>query len=185
MSPTEVKFKKSFIALLNDRKFLPDGGFVGIVLTHQYPTANLDTNLDKLGKSLKGTDAAIKRTCDSPSLKVSPKMVFHSNVFFGVACLLDKLEILDEVDPFEDDIPSRLQNLVGALVVSNSKNMYFIKEEVESSDYRYANLKPILWLRPLDERNTFPYLYHENSFVYGDIYLVVEVEASEDRKTYL
>ena len=88
---TEMKIKKSLRALLNNPKFFPDGGFVGFSLPHLYPIAigsRRNTNLLKIGKNSKGKDAAIKRVCDSLSLKISVKTVYNSNIDW-VYCLLD------------------------------------------------------------------------------------------------
>ena len=195
---TEAKIKKSLIALLNNQNFLPDGGLLGIGLSYQYPI-NKDTNLDKLCESLKGTDAAIKRACDSLSLKVSCKMVYHSKEMTGVACLLDGFADPgedDEVDEDSEDIAFFLRREFGGLVVFDSDvtSLEGVEEEYELEGYEKSELygvKPILWLRPLAKRNKFEtaYLRYGNQatldYVYGDFCLAIEVEPSKDRKTYI
>ena len=187
---TEAKIKKSLLTLLNDEKFLPDGGLLGIGLTYQYPT-NKDINLDELGESLKGTDAAIKRACDSLSLKASLKVVYNSSELNGVAYLVDKLADTEN-DRIEYDVPLylHLEEHVDGLLVFDS-DMLTEDELTEYHGYHKVDLEPISWLRPLAERNTFeiPYVSYGNEatldYVYGNICLVIEVEASEDRKIYL
>ena len=185
---TEAKIKKSLLTLLNDEKFLPDGGLLGIGLTYQYPT-NKNINLDELIESLKGTDAAIKRACDSLSLKASLKIVYNSSEFDGVACLVDKLELNDQV---EEDMPFHLQETANGLLVFDSNMEPLSEDELARYGYDGMDLKPISWLRPLTERNKIetPYVRYGNEeatldYVYGNICLVIEVETSEDRKIYL
>jgi predicted nucleic acid-binding protein len=89
-----VKIQESLVALLNNPSFLPDGGLVGFGLSHLYPIGSnqkFKISLDELGESLKGTDAAIKRACDSLCLDVSVKMVYQSNETKGIACLLNQI----------------------------------------------------------------------------------------------
>ena len=185
---TEAKIKKSLLTLLNDEKFLLDGGLLGIGLTYQYPT-NKDINLDELIESLKGADAAIKRACDSLSLKASLKIVYNSSEFDGVACLVDKFELNDQV---EEDMPFHLQETANGLLVFDSNMEPLSEDELARYGYDGMDLKPISWLRPLTERNKFetPYVRYGNEeatldYVYGNICLVIEVETSEDRKIYL
>jgi 2OG-Fe(II) oxygenase superfamily len=125
---TEGKIKRSLIKLLNDETFLPNGGLLGFSLSHLYPldsTQDLnldglkslrgDTNaitkwvrsrdksLDKLGKFLKGADAAIKRAFESLSLDVSVKAVYKSDSMTGVARLLNGIADAGSLK-IEDDI---------------------------------------------------------------------------------
>ena len=50
---TEAKIKKSLIALLNNQKFLPDGGLLGIGLSYNIPSTRtpIGTNLLNLSKA--------------------------------------------------------------------------------------------------------------------------------------
>jgi hypothetical protein len=181
---TEAKVKKSLIALLNNPNFLPGGGLLGFGLSHLYPI-NPHTYLDKLGESLKGTDAAIKRACDSLSLEFSVKTVYNSEYTEGVACLLDHFAELGEFE-IEDDIVMHLQGEFSGLLVFDMDKITL--RDAKSSGF--TDVRPILWVRPLTERNKIEasYVSYGNeatlAFVYGEICLVLKVDAFKDRETY-
>jgi hypothetical protein len=183
---TDVKVRKSLIELLNNPSFLPGGGLVGFGLSHLYPIgSNQKISLRQLGKSLKGTDAAIKRACDSLSLDVAVKMVYQSKETEGIACLLNK--IADPGDEqIDDDIIMHLKKYSKGrgLIVYDSDNLRlkkFVEEEI-------GDARPILWLKPLTKKNRIQahYVAYGNeallTYVYGEICLVLEVEASENRE---
>ena len=188
---TEAKIKKSLIALLNNRKFFPDGGLLGVGLIYQYPI-NKDTILNELDESLKGADATIKRVCDSLSLDLSVKMVYKSSQVNGVACFLDEL-----ADPgltgeqVEEDIALYLQREYDGLLVFDPDSDVLSLKELRYNCPYYDGVRSIVWLRPLAERDDFktPYVRYGNEptleYVYGEICLVVDVEASKDRKVYM
>ena len=93
----EFKIKRRHITLLNDKNFLPDGGLLGFGLSYQYPIDPKTTQLNKFGTSLKGSDATIKWACDFFFLKVSIKALYESKHQKGVACLLNKIDIINDL----------------------------------------------------------------------------------------
>ena len=181
----EVKIKKSFESLLKDPKFLPRGGLVGFGLSHLYPIDQNVVNLHELGENLKGTDAAIKRACDSLSLNISVKTVYSSEIK-GVSCLLDEVADLGDDMDIENDVLVRLQQYSDGLVVFDGRRMS--AKDLEKRWY-IEDAKPILWLRPLTNRNPLssPYVAYGNepslNYIYGQICLLLEVDAYKDRKT--
>ena len=188
---TELKIKRSLITLLNDQTFLPDGGLLGFSLSHLYAISQ-DTNLDELGKSLKGTDAAIKRACDSLSLKVSINAVYASNDsdMEGIACLLHDIPDLGEDQITEDDITLYLKKTSSGLVVFDSDKLS--KDMISSDDFMWGfeDARPIVWLKPLTKMNGIerPYVSYGNQasfdYAYGEICLVLDVQSFNDRETY-
>ena len=186
---TEVKIKKSLIALLNNPNFLPNGGLVGFGLSYLYPIGSgREIDLHELGENLKGTDAAIKRACDSLSLKVSVKTVYTSDMN-GVACLLDCI-----ADPGGDQVEidilvHLLDEHRSALLVYDDNKLSLENVEAEL-DTTPLKAMPILWLRPVAERNQIEasYVRYGNQacldYVYGEICLVLQITAYEDRQTY-
>jgi hypothetical protein len=182
----EVKIKELLKVLLNNPQFLPDGGLVGFGLSHLYPIGpKQNINLRELGKNLKGTDAAIKRACDSLSLDVSVKTVYNSQIDW-VSCLLD--DIADPgVEPMMDeDVLVYLQQKPGGLLVFDEEAIS--GKDLEDLEVEFPDAKPILWLRPLAKRNRLEsaYVAYGNQptleYVYGEICLVLKVKAYEDRK---
>lgn len=72
----EGALKDALRAFLKDNDFLPQGGFLGFGLNHQYPFSADTTKLTELVKCLKGSDAALYRTCDSLALDASLKTFY-------------------------------------------------------------------------------------------------------------
>lgn len=178
---TEIKIKNLLKAMLNKPDFLPNGGLVGFALSHLYPLNSDEINLLELRKNLKGTDAAIKRACDSLSLNVSLKTVYNCEDEPGVACLLDGIAETYLLDV--DGIFRYLQEDLGGLLVID--NRYIGKK---FPGFEYAD--PILWLRPVTERHQLEtaYVAYGNeatlNYIYGEVCLVIMVKAYKDRKVY-
>ncbi|KLO15791.1 hypothetical protein SCHPADRAFT_824127, partial [Schizopora paradoxa] len=74
-------FKSTLATLLADTAFLPDGGYLGFGMRHEYPinTATKPEpgvdSLARLGEMLKGSDAAVAESCRSLGLKVTLNVV--------------------------------------------------------------------------------------------------------------
>jgi hypothetical protein len=75
LSHTELPFESKLKGLLDNAEFLPDGGFVGFHLLHEYPS-DMVLSLKSLTKRLKGRDATVVRVCENLGLPVSPKAVY-------------------------------------------------------------------------------------------------------------
>ena len=184
----EVKIKKLLKALLNNPKFLPDGGLIGFSLSHLYPIGpKQKIDLRELGKNLKGTDAAIKCACDSLSLDVSVKTVYNSELDW-VSCLLD--DVADLTGFWGNDLGIFVhfqENYRGLVVFDDKKSLKEVEEESIIED---QDAKPILWLRPLAKRNPLeaPYVAYGNEstldYIYGEICLLLKVKTYGDRQTY-
>ena len=185
INDTEAKIKELLVALLNNPKFLPDGGLVGFGLSHLYPIGSEDNiNLRELGENLKGMDATIKRACDSLSLDVSVKTIYFSEDKW-VYCLLDGIADPGSEAMEDQDVLEYLQQYSGGILVSNYDENRLPRKDIA---YYFQGVKPISWLRPLAERKQLEsaYVAYGNQpslgFVYGEICLVFPVEAYEDRK---
>lgn len=70
--------KNGFDALLKDPAFLPQGGYVGFGLNREYPVPQGHKgDLGFLIANLKGSDAAIMRTCKGLNLTTSLRVVLE------------------------------------------------------------------------------------------------------------
>ena len=186
---TELKIKRSLTTLLNDQTFLPDGGLLGFGLSHLYAISQ-DTDFDELGKSLKGTDAAIKRACDSLFLEVSVNAVYTSDDYEteGIACLLDDIPDLglQQIDREEQDIAMYLKENSSGLFVFDSDTMSLRDARRKG----FEDARPIVWLKPLTKMNRIesPYVSYGNEatldYIYVEICLVLEVQSFKNRETY-
>jgi hypothetical protein len=77
-STTEIAFRKTLSALLSDKTFMEEGGFLGFGLQHEYP---LDprAGLGNLISCLKGSDAIIQRVCSQLSLLTQLRVIYADN----------------------------------------------------------------------------------------------------------
>ena len=137
------------------------------------------TNLKTIGESLKGTDAAIKRVCDSHNLPVAAKTVYRDRWHDG-AVLLDHFADLGlEHEQVESRLVDYLEEQEEGQIIYNfgERPVY---EDSESAI-------PIVWVKPLAESNTFTsaYMHYGNeatlAYAYGEICLVATVPPAGER----
>ncbi|KAF8636165.1 hypothetical protein AX17_003737 [Amanita inopinata Kibby_2008] len=92
LSANALAFKTAFEKLLDDPKFLPNGGNLGFGLEYQYPlptAVKSVARLDDVEKCLKGSDAEIRQVAKALSLGVSLWALIREGEFedeFTVAC---------------------------------------------------------------------------------------------------
>ena len=78
----ETRLTEGLARLLKDPSFLPEGGALGFCFDHKYrvsPTSTSATALGDIEKSLKGMDESISRVCESLSLKITIRAVYHGD----------------------------------------------------------------------------------------------------------
>jgi hypothetical protein len=63
---------------LDNPKFLPDGGFLGFGLKHEY-SVTPDSSLLRVESSLKGADAAVQRVAEKLSLKLAVQATYEAD----------------------------------------------------------------------------------------------------------
>lgn len=171
-SDAEIK-KNALDGLLRNPKLLPDGGILGFGFAHKYPFSQASTMLSDVEGRLKGTDAAIKRACDSLSLSTAVKAVYSGD---------DPVLFADfgnqEIE--SDTVADHLKQYDNGLVV------YDFGEEAPTSGY-HDRAKPIIWVKALAKTNPFSssYLHYGNEAslarVYGEVCLVATIPSVEDR----
>ncbi|KAF6748413.1 hypothetical protein DFP72DRAFT_1174308 [Ephemerocybe angulata] len=83
--PEEATLKASLKDLLASPIVLPDGGALGFGLTFKYPVgvSTEDIDFDPITRRLKGTDALVKRICDSFNLECHVKGLYDFSEDFG------------------------------------------------------------------------------------------------------
>lgn len=74
--PFELSLKTALAEFLNDPKVLPNGGYLGFGLRHQYPVSP-EMRVDILRSSLKGSDAIITRVLDGLLLPWSLRVLYR------------------------------------------------------------------------------------------------------------
>ncbi|XP_055334166.1 uncharacterized protein LOC129585490 [Paramacrobiotus metropolitanus] len=77
----EHTFKTGLAQLLADQTFLPNGGWIGFGLPHEYPVS-AKTELCTVVKNLKGSDALVKKVCEQLSLPIQPKILTTADDYY-------------------------------------------------------------------------------------------------------
>ena len=158
--------------------FLPEGGILGFGLGHRYPFSQVSTRLSNIAGCLKGTDAAIKRACDSLSIPITIKAVYRDE--YG-AILLDHFADFG-YRQIDDSLLAYLKENENGLVIYNFGGRP--PEEFRDND---NDTYPIIWVKPLAKTNPFSssYISYGNeatlSYVYGEICLVATVPPADKR----
>ena len=78
LSTTEIAFRRTLSALLSDKTFMEEGGFLGFGLRHEYPLVP-KAGLGNLINCLKGSDAIIQRVCSQLSLLTQLRVIYADN----------------------------------------------------------------------------------------------------------
>jgi hypothetical protein len=175
---SDMEIRGALHSLLRNAAFLPQGGILGFGFAHKYPFSQASTRLSDLDGYLKGTDAAIKRACDSLSLAVAVKAVYREDSGSDGAVLLDHF-----VDFGDQEVDSHMveylqENERGVVVY----NVGEIPRTLDAGDET-----PIMWVKPLAKTNPFTssYLHYGNEatikYVYGEICLVAKVPPAQER----
>ena len=74
-TPFHLKLKQALVDLVSDKSRLPNGGYMGFGLVHQYVHTGRKL-LDQLPGQLKGSDRALADVCDELGLRYSLKLVY-------------------------------------------------------------------------------------------------------------
>jgi hypothetical protein len=77
-STAEVAFRTTLSALLSDKTFMEEGGYLGFGLQHEYPL-DPKAGLGDLINCLKGSDAIIQRVCSQLSLLTQLRVIYADN----------------------------------------------------------------------------------------------------------
>jgi len=179
---TEMALQDALSHLLMNPSFLPTGGRIGFGLSHKYPINPGATKLQELEKWLKGTDAAIKRVCESLALTFSVQAVYRDS-HHRVVLVNDFLK-MPNTQIYYGEVAKHLYKSNGGEVVYD-----FEAGPVEQDDDDDEPIEevPIVWIRQLAEKNNLKaeYLHYGNEgtvdHVYGEICLVAKVLPSNER----
>ena len=83
VTPFEIALTKAFQNLLDDGSFLPDGGYLGFGMRHEYPINDYSPDINRLFRSvshvensLKGSDAVLHKVCKNLSLRAKIHTVY-------------------------------------------------------------------------------------------------------------
>ncbi len=182
----ESQIKEALAAHLKDPAFLPKGGAFGFGLAHRYPFNPNTTELEDIEEYLKGTDAAIKRACDSLSLTTAIKAVYRDDRYDDAVLLNSFAQI--GTDEIEGGIAEYLMGFPGTKVIYNAgKKRPSGRGHFDGHFDMKSRSIPIAWAKPLEKVNGFrsSYIHYGNSasltYAYGEVCLVALVDSAKER----
>ncbi|CAL1715334.1 unnamed protein product [Somion occarium] len=176
--PTHDKLKDILGTLLEDKNFLPDGGYLGFGLRREYPLQSTRdvVDLSEFASYLKGGDAILMSVCEELSLSASLQVYFKtqdsSRDDLDVLChYVPALARGNSVD--DDSLVQHLCEYYGGLRVKT-------KTDDHTQYYTLPDLY-IHWATPMTEfgnvQREYPAYGNEPSieFAYGCVCLIVAV----------
>jgi hypothetical protein len=168
VSPLELALRQTLEDLLPNPTFLYGGGFMGFALRHEYPYNAEARSFAPLLNCLKGSDAIVKKVCDTLSLK----------------CKLQLIYIHDKRKRMVDhpiDLLSYGQLYDGPLEALESEGGTGVSARLGPDYPRSANENAIWWITAGNEEALLTEVetaYGNEArvdYVYGSLVLIVEV----------
>ncbi|KAJ7203498.1 hypothetical protein GGX14DRAFT_461354 [Mycena pura] len=213
-TPVEREFESGLVSLLDDRTFLPKGGFLGFGLAYKYPMPTLDEcQLPPMLHLLKGRDARIRTAATRLGLPVHAKIVYDAGSWGDedITVLMDHPVDADEhsEDMDEEEIAQITGEGVkireelrrkqagpdsGAETVHEAAHSSREETDAHSDSDSDSGAKTVHWVTPANEMmsiHTPSGSYFGNNggvdYIYGNVALFVEVPAVGDgvRAKYL
>jgi hypothetical protein len=185
VASSEHGFQSTLSELLNDPRFLPEGGYIGFGLRYQYPIESPGSrhasNLQSMLNYLKGSDAVVKKICETLSLECSLQIIYRGeeeDVMVNHAVHLDGY---GEIDRSMDEL---LREDEGGVFVRAG----LWKGRWEDTDYKRHNAVAQIWwitdMTPFNDVKT-PYVAYGNQssigYLYGKLVLIVHIGPSDRR----
>jgi hypothetical protein len=81
-SPVHWTLKEALVKLVNDKTRLPNGGYLGFGLQHEYVYSDREV-IDSLLDQLKGPDQVLADVCDELNLRYSLKLLYQNIAYEG------------------------------------------------------------------------------------------------------
>ena len=185
VASSEHSFQSTLSELLSDAQFLPEGGCIGFGLRYQYPIESPGSphasDLESMLNYLKGSDAVVKKICETLSLECSLQIIYRGdeeNVMVDHAVHLDRY---GKIDRSIDELLR--EDEWGVFVRAGSW-----KGSWEDSNHERQNGVTQIWwitdMTPCNEVHT-PYTAYGNSasldYLYGRLALIVHIGPSNQR----
>ena len=127
-TPFHLELKQALVDLVNDKSKLPNGGYLGFGLAHEYVHTGYNV-LDLLLAQLKGSDRALADVCDELSLRYSLRLLYRGITDEQVNLITtEELEV--DVDKYrvEYDTLSRhfLRDALEELTIKEAERVIFV-----------------------------------------------------------
>ena len=148
-TPFHLKVKQALVDLVNDKSTLPNGGYLGFGLVHEY--AHTGHNLlDNLLDQLKGSDRALADVCDELGLRYSLRLFYRGITNPWVNLITTgELDVDERRMDYESSSMQYLEQALGGLTIEEVEGValvggrYKFDPRLLADDYGYAP-----WLNP-------------------------------------
>jgi hypothetical protein len=203
-TPFHIKLKQALVDLVNDRSKLPNGGYLGFGLVHEYVHTGHNL-LDPLLDQLKGSDRGLADVCDELGLRYSLRL-FYRGITDSQVNLITTGELdVDARGVYESSSRDHLLQALDGLTIEQVEGIVLVGGECEPSllegdeddDYYYGHswLKPfyktpiteVLEITPMkssvDVKTSFMAYGNqaELDYFYGTACMLIAVEPTESR----
>ena len=201
-TPFQVKLKQALVDLVNDKSTLPNGGYLGFGLVHEYVHTGRNL-LDPLLGQLKGSDRALADVCDELGLRYSFRLFYRGITDSQVNLITTKeLDVdgrrMDYESSSSDYLQQALEGLTNEQVegVTLLGGRKFDLRVLEDDDYYgYSRLKPfyrdpvteVLEITSMESSVDVktPFMAYGNeaelAYFYGAACMLIAVEPTESR----
>ena len=205
-TPFYVKLKQALVNLVNDKSKLPNGGYLGFGLVHEYVHTGYDVLGSLLGQ-LKGSDRALADVCDELGLRYSLRLFYRKIIEETFNLITTKeLDVEDgHVYTFDSTSSQHLKEALEGLTIEEVEGVTLIGAErpfdprfldEDDEDYGYCSfLKPlhrtpvteVLEITRMQSSVDFstPFMTYGNQaeleYFYGTACMLIAVEPAESR----
>ena len=130
-TPFHLKLKHALVDLVNDQSTLPNGGYLGFGLAHEYVHTGRNL-LDPLLAQLKGLDRALADVCDELGLRYSLKLLYRDIADDRVNLITDDELDLDKgwVD-YESPSREYLRQALEGLTIDDAEGVSIVGEDFD------------------------------------------------------
>jgi hypothetical protein len=198
-TPFQIKLKQALVDLVNDKSTLPDGGYLGFGLVHEYVHTGRDL-LDPLSSQLKGSDRALADLCHQLGLRYYFRLFYREITDAHVNLIATKeLDVDGGNMHYESQSSDYLRQALDGLTNEQVEGVVFFGgHKIDSrtlEDYGYSWLNPfyrapvteVLEITPMKSSVDVktPFLAYGNEseldYFYGTACMLIAVEPTESR----
>ena len=200
-TPFQIKLKQALVDLLNDKSTLPDGGYLGFGLVHEYVHTGHNL-LGQLLDQLKGSDRALADVCDELGLRYTLRLFYRgiTNPHFNLITT-NELDVDEGMMGYDYSSSDYLRQALDGLTIEQVEGVFLAVGRHKfdpgflEDDYGYSWLKSfyrtpiteVLEITPMKSSIDVktPFMTYGNEaeldYFYGAACMLVAVEPTESR----
>jgi len=158
-TPFHIKLKQALVDLVNDKSKLPNGGYLGFGLVHEYVHTGRNL-LDPLLDQLKGSDRGLADVCDELGLRYSLRLFYRGITDSQVNLIATKeLDVNESRMDYESSSNRYLEKALNGLAIEQVEGIALVGGQhkldprfLEDDDYYgYASWLTSFYKTPITE----------------------------------